>query len=216
VPPRHRPPRAFVIQVALAGFVIIAVAVAIGLVTGAPTGTVADWVAGISTFAALIAAIFAAWYAAQAFGVETRREDRFAEQQRVAQAALVAGWTGEKTFDVEWYGPPNKAMESLIPKTHTVDGVWLRNASDVPVTSVQYRLYLADEPCAKIRMVGTVPPGDEPTFVSDHEDDREIANPSVQIIGGHYRVALSFKDAAGRRWYRHPDGELEEGPPPWE
>jgi hypothetical protein len=214
VPPRHRPPRAFVVEVALVGLMTFAVAVTIGLVTGAPTGTMADWVAGISTFAALIAAIFGAWYAAQAFGVETRREDRWAQQQRLAQASLVAAWVGETVKEVDFTNPVNRALRYAIDSTYAYKGVYLRNASDLPVTSVQYRLFLDDEP-AGLRWVGTLPPGETPIFVGDQPGDRDLVNPDVQNFSDAFQVAVTFRDAAGRSWSRDQHGALSEGRPDW-
>lgn len=210
---------AFFIQVALAGLIVFAAAVTIGLVTGAETGSVADWVAGISTFAAFGAAVIAARYAAGAFHLERQREERWVETQQAAQASLVAAWPDNKMVDFVTDGPGR--IKKVLGK-RTQHGVYVRNASDLPVTDAKVIYTVTqvrpDQPSASVdtpqtHLIGRVPPADEPRFYP-------IVPLTARLTGMHEQhkvtidVEITFTDSTGIRWRREPRGQLSEVPEP--
>ena len=180
-----------------------------------PRGNYASWLAAIATVAAFLAAIIAAFYAAGAFRLESERENRWLEEQRRAQASLVAAWIGSAELPIVGGGGFSPYAEAAMRASNTAEGVYLRNASDVPVTQLQYRLFLGFQPCGT-RWYGTFPPAADPIFVPFRDADTTLANDGSQVIGGEYEVGISFRDAAGYIWYRAPNGRLVAGLPPWE
>lgn len=97
------------------------------------------WLEAVATVAAFSAAIVAAFYAARAFVLEFQREARFEESLRKSQAALVAAWFGVHEFDNDPVGgttPLAGALLAAFGKSYELDGVYLRNASDLPVGGV--------------------------------------------------------------------------------
>lgn len=175
-----------------------------------------NWLQGIGTLAALLAAIVAARHAAGAFGLERDREERWTSQQRAAQASLIAAWPGQMSgnyakTDGIWDGDPTDIS--------TVD-VYLRNASDVPVTRVwvdatlvvdirsdsPIRLHMASREIARV-----LQPTSEPSRMhleAETPVDLQKYRPGNVKIDYWCEISVSFRDAGGRDWQRIPDGQL--------
>lgn len=170
----------------------------------------ADWPAWIeagATVAAVGAAIVAGLYAARAYGIEHRRDRRHDDEARVAQAQLVAGWWGEGPAPA---GEPPEQLRrrawGLVNKPP--EGIFLRNASQVPVVEVDIVVRRPDTKAEIDKIfVGVLPPSATPVFqlASDSARSWYAAMPE----GETPEVMLFFTDSAGRRWGRMPDGSLQ-------
>lgn len=210
----------FLLTVFAGACVVFAASMVIGLAVGADPGSFADWLAAVSTLAAFGAAVVAARYAAGAFDLESVREQRWVDNERSSQARQVAAWAGVKEVENRASGSVpgvfDKLFESgILPRTSTLEGVYLRNASDLPVTQVSIRLFLADEPAGRMRL-GVIPPAGVPLFVRTPNEMKVPANPEVlDIDGAEPTVGLAFVDAAGRQWCREPDGTFHDSWPAW-
>lgn len=171
-----------------------------------PLEELPGWFESGATLVGVGAAIVAGFYAARAFLIEQRRERRWDDAQLSAQASLVAAWWGE--------GPELKRPE---PGTvhaaawglmGTPEGIWLRNASEVPVTDVDVVVRRPD-----LRMeidwinLGVLGPSREPRFQR-----------TTKSAAGLYRalphgmipdVLVFFTDSSGNRWTRTTNGALE-------
>jgi hypothetical protein len=123
---------------------------------------------------------------------ERKRE---ALERRQVQAALVF---------VSQVGRPNivRAGERPPPMPRAVVA-HVQNTSDQPVYEVEVAWHLGSEPYGEPNpeSLGTAPPH------THLEAEREFpVDTDPRMIG----VALRFRDAAGIRWQRRPDGELTE------
>lgn len=159
----------------------------------------ADWLAAWATLFGVGAAIVAGFYAARAFRLESERERRAGEQQVRAQASLVAAWWGEGPM------PPdaNAARRFMGPPS----GVFLRNASEVPVTEVSVSVRRPDSGTMLEKMdVGILGPTSESVLRAPSRDTWDLYR--AMPDGVRPNVTLSFRDAAGARWVRTPDGAL--------
>ncbi len=196
----------------------------------ADIGSIPDWIEAVATVAAFAAAVSAARYAASAFTLEREREAQRLDAERRAQASLVAAWPTrflpyvENMRDGTW---------------RTVAGVSgaeaaIRNASDIPVTSVHVDFYVVHtlgdartEP--DIELLGGedlayLPPDAEPQPIRWSSGGRRHLLAGVPSIGepdDYYpdeppydpaRLLLDiwFRDAAGVVWHRDRVGRLEE------
>ena len=162
------------------------------------------WLGAVSTAFAFLAAMYAARYAARMWVLETVREER-------AQAALVAGWYDQKTVGSSGKLHATEEPEghpALVGESYTVTGIYLRNASQVPVTDVRYRLFIGDGPISTPVSIGLLPPSTEPVFAEIPSG--EVKRPEGQPlrVGLRPTVELEFRDAAGLRWQRDPEGRL--------
>jgi hypothetical protein len=90
----------------------------------------ASWFEAVSTFAAVMAAMYAGLYAANAWKLETAREQRWAEDKRQSQAGLVAAWPGPAAYVYDSDDPGGQ----LDPVAVTGLEISVRNASQLPVT----------------------------------------------------------------------------------
>lgn len=168
------------------------------------------WIESVSTAMAVVAAVVAAVYAASAFGLEGRREERFQESQRRAQAALIAAW-----YDVGIVEHVNIAWKPV--RTEPSPGFYLRNASDVPVNGVYVRFTYRDHHLGK-QHVPVLPPSAEPTFYEFDELVQDRLNDLLQRDLVEYGGAtndlpiahIRFDDAAGVSWVRSPGSGLQE------
>jgi hypothetical protein len=212
-----KPPASFAATVLTAAMFLVAAGVVVGIATGSQSGTTAEWVSATSTAGALIAASFAAWYAAGAFGVERIREDRWQQEQRASQASLVAAWT-RPTLRMVAAGELN--VEAITGVT-----VWLRNASQVPVTQIEFELFHVRQVAPGRggalltslvfkQHLDVLPPGDRPM-------ELQITDPGVldelssswsldMPWAPELRIVLRFQDSAMRRWRRSTSGILSE------
>lgn len=150
-------------RIKLAGLVISGLAVITALsVVGdrhSSTTEITDWVEALSTAAAFLAAVVAAWYAIGAFRLEFRRESRWEKAQESAQASLVAAWMGMRDEE-----PPGTSAfrRRVMGPTH---GVWVRNASELPVYGARAVVLFRRRSIAAVVDVGLVPPSSEAMFV---------------------------------------------------
>ncbi|MSY84241.1 MAG: hypothetical protein F2693_05900 [Actinobacteria bacterium] len=215
---------------------VVGAAAAVGLVAGVLAGIVwgwswagrdrdelAGWVEAGATAAAFVAAAVAAVFAAGAFRLESRREQRWEEQQRSAQAALIAAWFEMRPE--EWSHDGDRNLAWMFPSSGTdhIPSVAYRNASDVPVTRVRVELLMAAVDAETGGESGhqfgvmtreLIPPSSE----RGHWDlDESMVDKREELVGeatnaGYdqtlTRVVLEFTDAAGRRWVRDADGRL--------
>lgn len=207
---------------------VIGSAVVIGLLSGAETGSMADWVAATATVAAFGAAVIAARYAAGAFSLESNREGQLLSAQRRSQAALVAVWP--ESFVPNWEHNHDGTFTVIEGVTGGV--AMLRNASDVPVTSVHVDFtailaYADGLSGAKTKYLGgedlaVLPPSAEPKAIRWVAPDA-VMIPGVPTLGdgqdypdyGTYDpsrliVEITFRDAAGVLWHRDRVGFLTE------
>lgn len=193
--------------------------------SGADRDELAGWVEAGATAAAFLAAAVAAVFAAGAFRLESRREERWEDQQRSAQAGLVAAWFEVRVEKWTVDTPRDGALAFLTPNsgTHSVPSVAYRNASDVPVTQVRVDLMVASvDPDSRERIVKEfgvlnrelIPPSREHGY---WDLDEPMARARTGLfaeaaeLGYEHtvtQVMLEFTDAAGRRWLRDFSGEL--------
>lgn len=195
----------FIVAAALA--VILSVTILIAWGIGRPLREFPAWLEAISTLAAFLAAAVAVQYAAGAFRLESQREQRWEDTQRSSQATQVAGWFGaiERNFR-DAHGEPRHWYKE--------PGVFLRNASDVPVGLVSIQLRYGDEVLGH-QHVKQLAPSDEPTFVKmDPDLLNKVQSATMQSAGPgseeHPTVAIQFTDSAGVRWTRSHEGQLIE------
>jgi hypothetical protein len=158
------------------------------------------WLEAVSTFLGFVAAAIAAVDAVRIYKRETARERRMEDVARRAQASLVSGWIGIKEF------PPseNSSLREQVgsSKTSRRPGLWLRNASEVPVFDLRATVITADGEFGPIP-VEVLPPAEEPTWMDIHK---------VMDVNwnGEGRVALDLVDSGGQRWSRTYEGWLIE------
>lgn len=194
--------------------VLFASALANWIVDGAPFAT---WLEATSTLAAVLAAMYAGLYAARAWTLEVEREERWADQQKLAQAAKVAAWPGG------WIEGHIYNSETQLDEPGPLEGVkvFVRNASDVPVTDLFVEAILkinqaSDRPMvitfiAERRITRLMVPAGEPVEMTLKAD--EPINPRVYVPGNigpdwWCELRISFRDAAGQKWTRLADGQL--------
>ena len=169
-------------------------------VSGGSSAELAGWLAAVAATFALLAATIAALFAWRAFELATAREDRHLETLERAQASQVAAWAGTELGAA---------------------GVWVRNASDLPVTGclVEVTVYWRSEAGAQHRVlgameIGLVAPAAGALFLPypEHlEAGRAALQDSVarDASGFSPDVAVEFRDARGVLWHRAGDGGLE-------
>lgn len=158
---------------------------------GTGPDTLPGWIEALSTFAAFIAAVIAVRYTKRVFEIEQKRDERLDEDRRSAQASTVAAWVGIKTIHIE------KERDSWRPARDVEQyGYFLRNASELPVTNLEFR---TGKMLESFESLDVLPPGDEPLFIRlDQNVVNDFTNDGVESPP----VTLSFTDAAGHRWIR--------------
>lgn len=144
------------------------------------------WVEPLATVGALVAASVAAIYAARVYRREVVRDERIERREWQAQASLVAAWLA--------VGPVRSRSG-----TSTKFALWVRNASELPVTDVRVEHYL-NAPVSGPDVVDmyTVGPARDPVYLVMAVPDAE---PNLGVL-------LEFVDSSGQRWARYPDGTL--------
>lgn len=180
-------------------------------------GDVPTWFAGGVAILALIAARQAGRTALRLLEVEELRENRATEaeeqrreaQERAEQADLVASW-----IDVE-----GMRRGTSLPRWGTL----LQNASSLPVWDVVVEIFGPNASTPRHRFsLSLLPPGRsfEPWGNNELRSRKEDAvamteHSSVALADDQYqedprdfRVAISFRDAAGRKWRRTKEGVL--------
>jgi hypothetical protein len=201
------PPQLIPYLILTAGPVALCLVSAFGMwVADDPNDSYPGWLTAVAASGALLAASLAALYAYRAFLLESAREQDRLDAMRQAQASLVAAWYGTSTSQV--LGP--------------VYGVFLRNASDLPVTGAAVDIELVSEgehgpradPLGR-QVLGLLPPTSDARF---HPFDTGIHAAVVRAMeasraGGfepRIDVRLGFRDAGARHWERDADGLLRE------
>jgi hypothetical protein len=186
-------------------------------------GDVPTWVAAIATLAAVSIAIWAGVSAKKA-GQAARRtarvslrlleieqardEEQRRAQARLHQADLVAAWHA-------WDKVPH-----LVGGTIAVWGATIRNGSPLPVYEVRAELIAdSDGRVADSVSLPVLPPGlNHRAWLNGPDDYRKSSgtdqggNPIYTEGRDQFKVALSFRDTAGREWKRDTRGLLDSPP----
>lgn len=183
---------------------------------------VSAWLEAVGTVLAVGVTSAAAYFAAQAaqhakaavqqtagvLAIEEGRERDRVEAAKRSQAALVAAWPGHTMVERT---RPNGDM-----RTYPRYGVWIRNASNLPVTQVAIHAELNGVALEEI-VVPLVPPGSEPLFVrhaGESYDDVEgawrafEADPLNVTVEPVVTLQLTFTDSGGQTWTRLHHGQL--------
>ncbi len=179
--------------------------------------------AAVATLAALVAAVFAARYAGRAYELEFQRERRWEEGQRAQQASLLAAWFGTVTRTYDRTVIAGVGTGSTRKEARKSPGVFLRNASDLPVHEVVYSLEVVTrppdnpgfvrEPLGGPRVHGLLPPAADPVGVPLQGEQGDAFNNFDAYMdsreGEHSQytidVSITFRDSLGRRWARWSD-----------
>ncbi|WP_243061172.1 hypothetical protein [Nocardioides sp. SR21] len=181
-----------------------------------------EWLESTATAAALMAALYAARYASRAFDLERDRDERWMQQQRSEQASKIAAWPGGLTVGIKASGIKESADVWEEPDPTKVLGfdLYVRNASDVPVTRVWVDATLvvdirADRPVRidfPTQLIARVlEPSAEATrqyIAAESPVDLTPYLPGGVAIDTWCEVSVTFRDAGGRDWQRLPDGQL--------
>lgn len=137
----------------------------------------------VPTWCGVAGAVAAALYARRVYRIEAARDRKTKEDERAAQASKV----------IAWYGSRENAASAQIV-----------NASGLPVYDVYAEFHSPEFPEMRPedKELGVVSPSDRP--------DTFLAPPARH---GPWKVALRFRDAANRTWYRDMWGVLTERTP---
>lgn len=160
-------------------------------------GDVPTWLGALTTLAALIAA-------AKVVRIELKRElrteqlleDDRATAARAAQADLVAAWQA-----------PGARVQLMV-----------LNGSPLPIYAVALAVLYQDDPMPMFTDVRSVlPPGEhafdypeELVAQLDHDDLGNYGDGMAFDAWDQLMISLHFRDTAGRKWIRHPDGWLQQ------
>jgi hypothetical protein len=178
------------------------IAVAVGM--DSEHGSIADWVAALATVAAFIAAVLAGRTAVALWRIESGRDEERRTQDKQQQAVQIAAWYGPKT----WRPTPPPAAPGQPPAPNPKDfGVWLRNASQVPIRDMIVRVIGSDGNAVYTQSIGTVPPSEEPVFAPAPQQMRSF------LWAQHWSCAaeILFVDAGNQPWTRESSGRLRPG-----
>jgi len=161
------------------------------------------WLEATSTFAAFTAASVAVFFAMRTQGLEAKRDHRIETALVREQASKVAAWYGTTLADLVVGGKRSGT-------TRLRQGIRLRNASDLPVSSVLIALTDTVEVFA-IHRIEILPPSPETQFESLPDAILAAIDDRGERHSGHWEptVAIAFIDAAGSGWVRGPMGRLE-------
>ena len=134
-------------------------------------------------------------------------DDQLAERRR-AQASRVIFWT-ETSNDPQFQGRKTAAvvLKSLTVHIRKSLTVHIRNESQRPVHDVDIIWHQGSGLWGELSHFQVIWPGGH--FVQTKLIDRSVPNEDYSKFGAKAR----FRDAAGVRWLRHPDGRLDEEPP---
>lgn len=181
---------------------------------GSKKEDLAQWLMAGAAVATLIAAISAGVFAAGAYLVEVRREDRYLEADRRAQAERFAAWGIAQTAH-------RAGVVFVMPQ------LFLRNTSELPVynamVQLKFTLIVGEELYEEVdeSMYPLVPPtGTDVSGLTWQETEIQLSDALQQRIeedGQIWRdsfivvqATTQFKDSGGRTWQRMPDGRLNE------
>ncbi|MEU1762869.1 hypothetical protein [Micromonospora sp. NPDC005652] len=176
-------------------------------------GDLATWVGALANIATLGLALLAGVVSFRVYKIEARRDDQAeadrrerAEDDKRSQAELISVWFAQKQSTVisSWAAATGGERRVLIWAAHIL------NASRLPVydLTVYFSLIGHGETVRvrKVRARRVVPPLEHPRIVKAPGDFTE--NLSHEALRDEVAVAVEFRDAAGRRWFRDNDGFL--------
>lgn len=150
------------------------------------------WIEAVATVGALLAAGAAAFYAHRTLGVELGRDQARAEEEQAAQADLVAAWvTGSA---VRTHGGVPLRLRNLT--------VVIFNQSPLPVYDLEIRVHTPRRQLGTQAHPIALPNENEVVWTGGGREDDDPVDPN------EYRVAIDFRDAAGRLWTRDERGSL--------
>lgn len=126
------------------------------------------------------------------------------EERLQSQAGAVTTWFGRQ--------------DSTIPGMPDVWGAIIRNASGLPIYNVRaafhyindranFREWATVEQGTSPERIRVLPPGQE-AFI---EIPPDVRNQLIECSDKVYAVSITFVDAGGHYWGRHPNGELWAG-----
>lgn len=168
------------------------------------------WLEAASTFAAFAAASVAVFFAMGTQQIEAKRDHRIETALVREQASKVAGWYGLSPSG----GAPTGTRSIRMQLGVRMPGVYVRNASDLPVSSVLVALTAEGRSVITTVLLGVLPPASDPKFepfpvpVAAMIDN---ARNTFSWAGADWEpgVGLAFVDAAGVGWVRGPTGHLQ-------
>ena len=174
------------------------------------SATVAAWIEAGGTVAAVGAATYAGIYAKRAFDKEVERDVDRDDDRRRAQADSIAVWC-EESYDYTPGKPGGVSKGQGWVSVHSAKPAppwpyYLRNTSDVPVYDVEVSFWMASLRLGEDRLP-VLPPVNEPIQREVPDDVRAKAGDD-EYEGHLISASVRFRDAAGRRWHRKPDGRL--------
>lgn len=162
----------------------------------------------VATAVLAVFAIVTAWYARRAFlkqSEEVREQgneiQRAAADRRRAQAAQVFTWL-DRHSDIR-LGQAQVAAGAIRGETVTA---FVRNTSKQPVYDPEFVWYLDDDLAPVV-----INPEPLPILLPGEEAERVRPIPAG-AAASQFSAVLRFRDAAGVRWQRRPDGYLDEIP----
>lgn len=206
--------RRYLLEGTLVALLILGPSMAVALALDIEQGSIAEWVSAVATLAAVIAAVYAGVQARQLLRTEQRRDVQRDRLARRAQADLVAAWPATPTVAMQKMGDDAFLTLGSLP------GVWVRNASPLPVTkAVVYVSVLRGD-------------RDKPVFIGQQtlgtigpQNDAELEPFSPHIMSGirakwplmpaegfewlpELLFEFRFQDLSRRRWKRDIHGTL--------
>jgi hypothetical protein len=193
----------YLLEGVLLAALILGPGIAVAVAMDSRHGSVADWVSALATVAAFIAAVAAGQTAARLWRIESKRDDERRSRDKQEQALLIAAWYGSKT----WRPASVLASGNRMPGPRGEFGVWVRNASQVPVTGVVVRVIGQDGSALYAQGMGTVPPAADPVFVPAPRDVHGL----LRVQHWECSAEIMFIDAGDQPWTRERSGRLRDG-----
>lgn len=162
------------------------------------------WLEATSTFAAFAAAGVAVYFV-------MRQERRVVDALVREQASKVAAWFGPGPITTR--GAVSMTRIRAKGAERVGVGQWVvhvRNASDLPVSSVWVALADRGQVIGDPFSVGLLPPAADPVFEPIPNQVADGVGSLQQIHGSLWEpgVAIAFIDASGHGWVRGPRGAL--------
>ncbi|MGC4891221.1 hypothetical protein [Micromonospora sp. DT227] len=186
-------------------------------VTRVELGDLATWVGALANIATLGLALLAGVVSFRVYKIEARRDDQaeadrreHAEDERRSQAELISVWFGQTSGTIVSNSTPATGGER-----RSIWAAQVLNASRLPVydLTVYFSLMTGGGDAVRVRRVKArrvVPPLEQPRVVKAPNDFTE--NLSDATLRDEVAVAVEFRDAAGRRWFRDNNGYLHPAP----
>jgi hypothetical protein len=156
----------------------------------------------LPTWLATLGALIAARYAYRAYQLERARDQEALAKERRAPAEMITAWVGPRK-------PRDRSGHFEGPR------VTVRNASSTVIYDVTVSTAWNDG-ISESGFIPLIPPGQDDTSVMVNAEQLSIIHDEVtnapeegydHLLQG-VRVLLNFRDSAGVRWRRDPDGGL--------